>query len=211
MVKHITPWLEAYLDGELPDMQTQQVEQHLAECNLCQAELMQSRKLSSLLQETVPAPEFLPVDRFVANLTIMLPSEQVQPRSSKAFEIGWWLIPVGVLAAWLVFQITTSLSSALISLTQADLLGSGLTWLQGNPSQARWIAWVMDLFGRQIGDTGNFILSVINDLSLFVAGLERRLFWQAFFAMLYLGWLASWWMRQSNGTFVQVRQRILDV
>ena len=56
----------------------------------------------------------------------------------------------------------------------------------------------MDLFGRQIGFTGKFILSVLNDLSLFIQDWMSRFIWQALFATLYLGWLTSWWLRQSN-------------
>lgn len=198
MVKHITPWLNAYLDSELPDAQLRQVEKHLAECDECQAELEQMRNLSALLHETSPADEFLPTARFVANLTLNLPHQPVQSQARKALEIGWWLIPIGALGVWLFFQITFSLSSLVLNVSETGLLGNGLSWLQGNPSQTRWFSLVMDLFGGQIGFTGKFILSALNDLSLFIKDLTSRFIWQALFATLYLGWLASWWMRKSN-------------
>jgi hypothetical protein len=198
MVKHVTPWLSTYLDSELPDAQLRQVEDHLAACDECQAELEQMRNLSALLHETAPTDEFLPTERFVANLTLNLPRQPAQSRSRMALEIGWWLIPVGALGVWLFFQITVSLSSVVLTVSETGLLGNGLSWLKGNPLQTRWFSLVMDLFGGQIGSIGKFILSALNDLSLFIQNLTSRFILQALFATLYLGWLVSWWLRQST-------------
>ncbi len=200
MVKHITSWLNAYLDGELPDAQLRQIEKHLAECDECQAELEQIRNLSALLHETVPTDEFLPTERFVSNLTLNLPRQPAQSQPRKALEIGWWLIPVAALGVWLFFQITFSLSSVLLTASDTGLLGSGFSSLQGNPPQTRWFSLAMDLFGGQIGRTGKFILYELNDLSLFIHDMTRGFIWQALLAILYLGWLASWWWRRSNQT-----------
>jgi len=198
MVKHITPWLNAYLDGELSDAQLRQVEKHLAECDECQAELEQMRNLAALLHETAPTDEFLPTERFASNLTLILPRQPAQSQPRKALEIGWWLIPVGALGVWLFFQITFSLSSLVLNVSETGFLGNGLSWLQGNPPQTRWFSMAMDLFGEQIGFTGKFILSALNDLSLFIHDMTSGFIWQALFATLYLGWLTSWWLRQSN-------------
>ena len=198
MVKHNTPWLNAYLDGELPDTQLRQVEKHLTECDECQAELEQMQKLSALLHEAAPTDEFLPTERFVANLTLNLPRRPAQSRSRRALEIGWWLIPIGALGVWLFFQITFSLSSVVLTISETGLLGNDASWLQGNLPQARWFPLAMDLFGGQVGFIGRFILSAFNDLSLFIQDLTSRFIWQALFATLYLGWLVSWWLRQSD-------------
>jgi hypothetical protein len=198
MLKHVISWLSAYLDGELPDAQLRHVEKHLAECDECQAELEQIRNLSALLHESVPTDEFLSTERFVANLTLNLPRQPTQSQPRKALEIAWWLIPVGALGVWLFFQITFSLSSLVLTISETGLLGNGISWLQGNPPQARWFSMVMDLFGGQIGLTGRFILSGLNDFNLFIQDLADHFIWQAFFATLYLGWLASWWLRQSK-------------
>ena len=198
MVKHITPWLNAYLDGEWPAAQLRQVEKHLTECDECLAELEQMRNLAALLHETVPTDEFLPTERFVANLTLKLPRQPAQSQPRKSLEIGWWLIPVGALGVWLFFQITFSLSSLVLNVSETGFLGNGLSWLQGNPPQTRWFSLAKDLFGGQFGFTSKFILSALNDLSLFIQDMTSRFIWQALFATLYLGWLASWWLRQSN-------------
>jgi hypothetical protein len=198
MVKHITPWLNAYLDGELPDARLHQLEKHLTECDECQAELEQMQKLSALLHETAPAGEFLPVERFVSYLTLKLPRQPERSQPRRSLEIGWWLIPVGALGVWLFSQITFSLSTVVLTISETGLLGNGFSWLQGNTPQTRWFSLVMDLFGGQIGFAGKFILSVFNDLGLLLHDLTSRFIWQAFFVLLYLGWLASWWWRQSN-------------
>ena len=64
MSNHVTEWLNAYYDGELKGKRLQQVEEHLIECEACQAELESLQGLSALLQE-VPAPEFPSPERFL--------------------------------------------------------------------------------------------------------------------------------------------------
>src|SRR5919108_6471940 len=72
MSKHVTEWLSAYADGELRGSQLQQVKAHLAECEACQVELESLDRLSSLLRE-VPAPKFIPPERFAAQVNLRLP------------------------------------------------------------------------------------------------------------------------------------------
>ena len=199
MKSHVTELLAAYHDGELTSHRKQQVENHLLECATCSAELKSFRELSSLLKMDV-VPQQISTERFVANVTLSLPHQREQSQSRKALEIGWWLIPVGALGAWLFLQITFSLSSVVLTVSETGLLGNGFSWLQGNASQVGWFSLAMDLFGGQIGSFGQFILSELNDLSLFIQDLTSPYIWQALFATLYLGWLVSWWLRQSNQT-----------
>jgi len=208
MPKHVTEWLGAYHDGELNSARLRQVEGHLAECAECQAELEGMQGLSALLRETAPADEFLPTERFVANLTLNLPRQPEQPQPRKLLEIGWWLIPFSVLGMWIFLQITFSLSSLALAASDTGLLGNNLSWLQGNPLQTGWFVTIMNLFGSQIGFTGQSILSFLNDSDLFIQNLTGQFFWQALLAVSYLGWLASWWLRrrppsQNPGNFSQ--------
>jgi hypothetical protein len=198
MPKHVTEWLGAYHDGELNSARMRQVEQHLAECAECQAELDGMQDLSRLLRETAPADEFIPTERFVANLILNLPRRPEQPQPRKMLEIGWWLIPVGLLGTWVFVHITSSLSSVVMATVDAGLFGNNLSWLQGNPRQMEWFAMVMNLFGNQIGFTGRVILSELNDASLFVAELTGHYLWQVFLTVSYLGWLVAWWLRHQR-------------
>ena len=209
MTKHMTEWLGAYLDRELSGPQRRQVESHLAECEICQARLDELQTLSTLLQETAPAGEFIPTERFIANLTLNLPRQTTaETRPRKALEIGWWLIPVSVLGTWVFIQITFSLSSVMLVVADAGLLGSNLAWLQGNPPQTQWFATLMQLFGGQLGFVGQTALIYLNNADLFIQNLTNGFIWQAILATLYLGWLSSWWFRQQKqssylGTFSQ--------
>jgi hypothetical protein len=194
MVKHVTLWLDAYLDGELSGAQLRRVEDHLSGCDECRVKLEQTRNLSTLLRESAPVDEFLPSERFVSNLNLLLPRQPVQTRSHKVLEIGWWLIPIGALTIWLFFLITFSISSVLSTASEAGLFGNGFS-LRGGSPQTEWFSMAMNLSGGQIGSMGRSTLSMLNDLNIFMQDMMSSLIWQAFLAMLYLGWLASWWQR----------------
>jgi len=199
MPEHVTQWLGAYHDGELRGARLRQVENHLAECAECQAELDEMLSLSTLLRETTPEGDFLSSERFAANLALILPRqpETPQPRS-KAREVGWWLVPLGTLGMWLFIQVTFSLRSVVLFAADAGLLGSDLAWLQGNSLQMGWFASAMNLFGNQVGLTGQVALSALNEAHLFVTQVTGSLLPQVLLAAIYLAWLVSWWLSHSS-------------
>ena len=65
-MNHVLDWLQAYHDGELPERQLHHVEEHLAQCESCRADLEALRAFSSLLKESGPAHGLMRSDRFVA-------------------------------------------------------------------------------------------------------------------------------------------------
>ncbi len=85
MSNHVTEWLNAYLDAELEAGRLQEVKSHLAECRQCQADLQSLQDLSSLLRQ-VPLPEFMPSERFAAQVGLRLPREL--PRAPKRLLVG---------------------------------------------------------------------------------------------------------------------------
>jgi predicted anti-sigma-YlaC factor YlaD len=198
MSEHVNEWLNAYLDGELSSARLRQVENHLAECDECRTELDEIQGLSALLRETAPTGKFISTERFVSNLTLNLPRRPEPPQTRKVLEIGWWLIPVGVLGAWAFLQVTLSLSSLVLAASDAGLLGNTFTWLQVNPPQAEWFATLTNLFGSQLGFTSQMVFSRLNNADLFIHSLIGPFLWQAILAVIYLGWLASWWFRQQG-------------
>lgn len=199
MPEHITQWLGAYHDGELRGARLRQVEEHLAECADCQAELEGMRSLSTLLKETAPEGDFLSSERFAANLALRLPRqpEPSQPRN-KALQIGWWLVPLGTLGMWLFIEVTFLLRSAILFVADAGLLGRDLAWMQGNPPQMGWFVAAMNLLGDQVSLTGQVALSALNDAHWFVTQVAGSLLPQVIFAVFYLGWLVAWWLGQSS-------------
>lgn len=207
MPEHITQWLGAYHDGELRGARLRQVEEHLAECADCQAELNGMRSLSMLLKGTAPEGDFLPSERFAANLALHLPRqpESLPPRN-KALQIGWWLIPFGALGTLLFIEVTFTLRWVLLLAAEAGLLGRQLAWTQGYPLQMGWFAAIMNLFGDQVGLAGWVALTALNDAHLFVTQATGNLLPQVLFSVVYLGWLAAWWLgrySQSTGSFSQ--------
>ena len=200
MSNHVTEWLGAYHDGELHGARLRQVEQHLEECAECLAELEGMQGISTLLHETAPAGDFLSTERFVANLTLNLPRQPERTQPRKALEIGWWLVPLGLLGTWVFIQITFSLSGVAVFFANNGLLGGYPAWVQGNPPQMGWFATVTNLFGNQMGPLGWIVLSELNEAGVFVTRLMGKLLPQAILAVLYLGWLAAWWFRQQQSS-----------
>jgi hypothetical protein len=193
MSKHINEWLNAYLDGELRGSRLKQVEAHLAVCPDCQAELESLAGLSSLLHEA-PRPEFLPAERFVSQINLRLPLRQVITTRSQAFEIGWWMAPVALLAAW-IFTSTLFFLGDLISVAGTlGFVNSVSDWLVfGSTAEAYWSA-TLGQFGVLSGESLDLAAAAesvtrasLPQISLLVS-----------IALLYLGWIAVWWTRHTR-------------
>lgn len=191
MSKHITEWLHAYLDGELPGIRLQQVEAHLAECEVCLAELESLERLSGLLQE-VPAPEFTSLERFAAQVSLRLPHKQKTIYRKKLLEVGWWMIPVGLLAAW-VFLSTSFLMSDILSTANNFGLLTGISdsLSFGSSNQAYWSS-TLGQFGVLSGNSFDLVASV----EAFTRSSLPQITLHVSIALLYLSWIAIWWARR---------------
>lgn len=191
MSKHVTEWLNAYLDSELKGGQIQQVEAHLVECQECRAELESLARLSSLLHE-VPMPEFTLPERFAAQVNLRLPRQRASAPKSKAAEIGWWMVPVGLLASWIFIGTSFVVSDILSMANNLGLLASVSDWLAFDPaSQTYWSA-TLGQFGVLSGNGLGWAISTetLTRASLLQIALQVSL------GLLYLSWLAVWWARR---------------
>jgi hypothetical protein len=94
--------------------------------------------------------------------------------------------------------VTFSLSALVQTAAQAGLLGSTFARLPGNPAQTQWFATLTNLLGGQPGFLTEMIFVPLNNADLFIQNLLGQYAWQAILAVIYLGWLASWWFRQPN-------------
>jgi anti-sigma factor RsiW len=171
---HVTEWLAACYDGELPGSRQQQVEEHLVSCQECQMELEALRKLSILLQEA-PSPEIgLSAQRFQAQVMLRLPPSIQRPGWQRTLKAGWQLAPFGAVLAWVFGQaawLVASLASLLnlpLSLSRAGMLGGEL-----NPASA---------------SPGWGGVETIIELGLL------NLAFSALVTIFLCGWLASWWV-----------------
>ena len=193
MSEHMTEWLGAYLDGELQGNQLHRVEAHLAECSTCRMEMESLQELTSLLH-AVRAPEFTPPERFAAQLGLRLPHKQHSGSPIRILEISWWMMPVGLLATW-VFISTSFIVSEIVSV--ANSLGlltrvSGGT-IFGTTNIANWSA-TLGRFGLLSGNSLNWSSS----LEAFARTSLPEITLQVSIALLYLSWIAIWWVRRQG-------------
>ena len=193
MSNHVTEWLNAYLDGELTGRRLPQVEEHLAECEACKAELESLQGLSALLQE-VPAPGFISNERFVGQVNLRLPQKQVKATKSKVMEAGWWLIPVSLLAAWIFFNTTVLISDMVSAATNFGLLDGGSALLVSDPSDNA--VWTSTL--GQVGLLEGDSLQLAESTESYTRNVLPQFVWQVSIAMLYLTWIAIWWARRTR-------------
>jgi predicted anti-sigma-YlaC factor YlaD len=201
MSKHITEWLNAYLDGELRGSLLQQVEAHLDECEVCRAELESLERLSGLLHE-VPTPEFTSPERFAAQVSLRLPHEQKTIYRKKLLEVGWWMIPVGLLATWVFFSASFLMSDILSTVNNFGLLTGISDWLIfGSSNQAYWSS-TLGQFGVLSGNT----LDVVASTEVFTRISLPQIIVHVSIALLYLSWFAIWWARyrrQQHGQLLE--------
>jgi hypothetical protein len=195
MHEEIHPLLNAYLDGELHGIRLQQMQSHLASCAACQNELKELRRVSELLHKA-PAPEFRPVERFVANLTLSLPRRTLRDKSPKSGSLLWWLVPAGLLGAWFFVRTAFALTDIFSVAGTSGLLGQANAWLSGGGQQSLWFAATNLFSGGQIASAGPSTLNLLNMVNIFSGNLFEGLLWQAAIVVFYWGWLGAWWLRR---------------
>jgi hypothetical protein len=196
MAEHVIEWLSAYLDGELHGLERGRVDAHLAKCEICRAELEALQSLSTLLRTTPLPAGFTPPERFTAQTLRRLPENQPIPSRRKALEAGWWLVPVGLFAAWVFLQVTLGLSALVGTASGNGLLGSTATWLSAAPGQNEWVGMTMNLFAGNLNETSRQLLIALGEADLFSKNLLAQFSWQFGVAALYWGWLVVWWLRR---------------
>lgn len=190
MSKHVTEWLNAYLDGELRGTRLQQVEAHLMECSECQAELVSLQNLSGLLRH-VPAPAFTPPERFAAQVNLLLPQKRVVASRQRILEVGWWMVPVGLLAVWIFIGTSFFVSDMLAAANSMGLLPGISDWLTfGSSNQVYWSATL-----GQIGVLSGNSLDWAVSTEAFTRTSLLQVILEVSIALLYLSWVAIWWAR----------------
>lgn len=193
MSNHVNEWLNAYLDGELKGARLRQVEEHLAGCEACQAELESLQGLSAMLQE-VPAAEFASHERFATQVNLLLPQKQTAAPRLRLLEIGWWMIPVGLLMAWIFVSTAVLVSDVFSAAGSFGLLDDTTSALVADPSD--YAVWTSTL--AQIGLLEGDILGWAETIESFTRNVLPQFTWQVSIALLYLTWIAIWWARQRH-------------
>ncbi len=204
MSKHVTEWVNAYLDGELHGNRLQQVEEHLAACESCRGEFEALKGLSGLLQE-VAAPEFPSADRLAARVNLLLPQRRAASTGRKILEAGWWMIPVGLLASWVFIGTAFFMSDMLSAANNLGLLNNVSDWMVfGSTNAANWSS-TLGRFGVLSGNS----LSWTKSIESFTRITLPQISLQISIALLYLSWIAIWWARRTRAQH-QPQGQLLD-
>lgn len=201
MSNHVTEWLNAYLDGELQGNRLQHVQEHLAACEVCQDELDALQSLSGLLQ-AVPLPDFPSPERFATQVNLLLPQKRTATPNSRLFEIGWWMIPVGLLAVWVFISTAALLGDAVSTAKNFGILDSTTASFISAPSETVEVTSTLGQFGMLHGNS----LQWAETTESFTRGLFPQIILQVAVALLYVTWFAVWWARhtrQMNGPLLE--------
>ena len=193
MSNHITEWLNAYFDGELTGRLLEQVEEHLAECEACQAELDSLQDVSKLLREA-PAPALVSLERFVSEVNLRLPRRQVVVSTSRIFEVSWWMIPAGLLAAWVFVGTAFFVSDMVSAASRFGLLSDLSGWLASAPSNETYWSTAIGQMGLLSGNSLNWAEATETFTRMFLPQIGLHIS----IALLYLGWIAIWWARHTR-------------
>lgn len=193
MSNHVTEWLNAYFDGELQGYRLHQVEAHLAGCEACRAELESLGKLSGLLHD-VPLPDFPSPERFASQINLLLPQKRTPPPRRSLFEVGWWMIPVGIMAVW-VFVSTALLLSNVVSVADSfGLLGTTTSSWISSPAETADLTAALGGFGVLGGDS----LQWAERTESLTRSMVPQFVLQVSVAVLYLAWFATWLARHTR-------------
>jgi anti-sigma factor RsiW len=182
--------MNAYMDGELHGTTLQEMERHLSGCSACREELDELQRLSSLLK-AAPTPEFIPVERFTANLALNLPRRELKERAARPGSVTWWMIPAGLMLGWFFLRTVLTLSGLLSVVDSTGLLGQASAWIGGEQASF-WFPAAASIFADRSAEAYS-TLSLANSINVFGASLLSGFLWQAFIALLYGAWLAYWW------------------
>lgn len=193
MSKHVSEWLNLYHDGELRGSRLRQVEAHLAECELCQAELESLETLSAVLHE-IPAPRLTSVERFTSQVNLRMPHKQAIISRKQIFEVGWWMLPVGILASWIFVNVAFVLADILSVAGSLGLLSGMSDWLASGPSNNVYVSTTIGQLGVLSGNGLNWA----ETMETFTRMSLPQITLQVSIALLYLGWIAVWWARRTH-------------
>ncbi|HAL16292.1 MAG TPA: hypothetical protein DCP32_05940 [Anaerolineaceae bacterium] len=194
---HVLDYLGAYLDGELNLHRRQRVEAHLKECAICRSEFEGLQQVSHLLQ-TAPAPDFLPAEQFTGRLALQLPRREPTEKPAKLVSLLWWLVPAVLLIAWFFIQTLLSVNGVISVMNQANLVEDTARFFSQSSSPSLWFSTVIDLFGSSLDGTQISALMFLDRLGALRADIFGQFIWQAAIALLYLTWLAVWWIRSGS-------------
>ncbi len=196
MSEHVLRWLGAFHDGELAGRRLGQVQEHLAECEACRAELAGLQALTGLLQSAPPASS-MPPERFVAQVGLRLPRHIEPPAWQQRLERAWQMVPLGLLGTWAVAQAVFIVAAGVLLAWRTGLAeGVMAGWLPA--WSGLWLAEAWSFSGASVGDVGSIARQVFSNGGPLGWGFVLYLVTLFVIGVLYWSWLASWWALQQH-------------
>jgi hypothetical protein len=201
MKTHPKDWLQAYYDGQLNPKRTQMVAEHLAQCEQCQEALSELQSISFLLQESPAASNLLSSEIFVSQVGMRLPRKAVRPGIHGSLEAGWRLAPFGMLAAWAFVQAVFIVASLLLA--GLRLIPGAGPLLAILPAESASLSAMTSMQGLSLLEVGQFGRQIIGGSGPLGLAFSLNVGLTILIGMLYLSWLASWWIRNQNYHYLE--------
>lgn len=200
MNEHVTQWLEAYFDREIPGRRARQIESHLETCPDCLAEFENLNRLSTLLQQAPEPSNLTPHKKFVAQVGLRLPRNPDQPGWPKALRIGWQWAPAGLLGVW-VFMQTAFIVSGILMWVLRIVPGAAdfASFVSAESQKSSLFGNVTNLSGAEWSEFGRLSLDFLRGGGPLGWGITIYLGLTFLISVLFLSWLASWWIQKTNG------------
>jgi hypothetical protein len=195
--EHVTAWIEPYLDGELSERRHEMVEAHLLTCEKCKNETESLSRLSSLVKGVPSARNLAPPEIFVAQVGLQLTRQPERSALHRTLQNGWRVAPFGIMGSWAFLQ---------AALIVAGILTWGLRFIPGGDqiigmlpsSSGSALAGMFNLPAQNVLDLGRFGLDLFRSSGLLGWGITLNLGLTIIIGLLYLSWLASWWVQQTT-------------
>ena len=195
--EHVTSLIGAYHDGELKGGRLKMVEEHLLTCEICREEKENLKKLSSMLQCIPDVSCETPPNLFVAQVGYKLARKPGSALFDQALQGGWRLAPAGLLGVWAFIQaafIVTGILGFSLDLVPEVEKTIGLLPTQGGS----YLIGIFSFFDLGVLNLGRFFLDLLGTSNLFGSRILLNLSLLTIGGLLYLSWLASWWVQKFN-------------
>lgn len=183
MNPHTEPWMDAYLDGELKNGQLRKAETHLAACPECRAEIERRRALSSLLQSVPAAAPSKSPERFAAEVGLQMQRRAAQQPRSAWRQTAWHLVPLALLASLVFIEALVLIGNILVLIPGLEAGLRTASPLQGWLQFPAPISDLLRLLGLFTPLRWDWITALVAPIAI---------------GLLYLSWLAGWWVTQKN-------------
>ncbi|MBN1535836.1 MAG: zf-HC2 domain-containing protein [Anaerolineales bacterium] len=185
MSDHIGSLLDAYLDHELSPVRMRAIEDHVADCEFCQKEIEQRRKLIVLLKDAPPVPAVHSKDQFAAII-----QSQLMPRPAKPWtyqgvlRLGWQAVPVALLFTIIFIQTVFWLGNAMLIIPGgSDMLLGSIPGLPIEINLSDPIQIVVNLFRIYYFPAWDWLTGIIATLII---------------SITYIAWMIIWWGQQQS-------------